>query len=80
MWLTISFNGSYLNVTDLGLGLGLQNRVAEARGQRDEDSLSGLLTTAIVAMLAMGGLVASVGVAVVSVAPLIAGFTCRPLK
>lgn len=70
LWLTISSMVAYLNVTDLGLGLGLQNRVAEARGQRDEDSLSGLLTTAIVAMLAMGGLVASVGVAVVSVAPL----------
>jgi O-antigen/teichoic acid export membrane protein len=69
LWLTISSIIAYLNVMDLGLGLGLQNRVAEARGRGEEEKIGELLSTAFSVMVVVGSLVALAGVAAAWLAP-----------
>lgn len=74
LWLLIGSVIAYLNVTDLGLGLGLQNRIAEARGRGEMDKIGSWLSTAFGVMLAVGVGVALVGAAISWVAPIGAWF------
>lgn len=70
LWLIISSIIAYLNVTDLGLGLSLRNRVAEARGREQDDRVTGLLSTAFSTMVVVGSLVAVFGSALAWLLPL----------
>jgi O-antigen/teichoic acid export membrane protein len=70
LWLTISSIIAYLNVTDLGLGLSLQNRVAESRGRNEEAKTGELLSTAFAVMVAVGVLVAGATIVATWLAPL----------
>lgn len=69
LWLTLNSIIAYLNVVDLGLGTGLRNLVAEARGRGQIEQTGRLLSTAFVAMLVEGLGVAAVGVTLTWLAP-----------
>ena len=51
LWVTISSIIAYLNVTDLGLGLGLQNEVAKALAKDDHERVTALTSTTFAATL-----------------------------
>lgn len=70
LWLTIGSIIAYLNVTDLGLGQGLQNRIAEARGRGDIEQIGYLLSTAFSTMVFVGLLPVGIGVAASWLAPI----------
>jgi len=69
LWLMLVSVTAALSVIDLGLGHGLQNRVAEARGRDEQHAAGELVSTAVAAMAAWSGVVAVVGVAVSRLAP-----------
>lgn len=70
LWLTINSLIAYLNVSDLGLGLGLANRVAEARGRNELGVTGRLLGTAVFFLAGVGLTVAVAGIAATWFAPL----------
>jgi O-antigen/teichoic acid export membrane protein len=70
LWLTLNSIIAYLNIADLGLGAGLRNQVAKARGRGRLERTGRLLSTAFVAMLVGGLAVAAAGVTLTWLAPL----------
>jgi len=70
LWLTLNSIIAYLNIADLGLGAGLRNRVAEARGHDQAEQTGRLVSTAFATMLAGGLGIAVLGAALTWLAPL----------
>jgi O-antigen/teichoic acid export membrane protein len=74
LWLLVASVMAYLGVSDLGLGSGLQNRVAEARGRNDKVAVGRLLSTACAATAILGLVVAGIGIIAIWALPIGAWF------
>lgn len=70
LWLTISSIVAYLNVSDLGIGMSLRNRIAEARGAGEAEKIGKLLSTGFLLMVIVGWFVATSGVLISWFAPI----------
>ncbi len=58
MWMTISSTIAMLSFADLGIGNGLLNAIAEAHGRGDRESASNYVSSALYALVVVGGIVA----------------------